>query len=330
MSCPVCGSDQKKTLLVVDSTEAAQQFVIHEGDPERHKMLSGHIRQLWGRSTCEVQECIGCGFGYSDPYVAGDATFYNLAYERINYPADKWDFRRTLQDLAETGFTGRRGLEAGSGFGFFLDMIADKYIPRSGITAMEFHDSAIQTLRSKGYQAVAGDIRKEQLTPGYDAIFLFQVLEHMDHLDELFSQVARLLKSGGILYLTVPNSVLTGFHEENDSLQDMPPNHIGRWNERALGLISARWGLELQKFDREPQRLLPYMRQDIVWSFLRRAKRPGTLENFARQWRSHSFGRLVQAATAVAVAPRRLGVWKKAASRRDLGASVWARIAKTA
>ena len=88
-------------------------------------------------------------------YVSGDATFYNLAYERSSYPNERWEFERTVRELFSINFRAERVLEAGAGFGFFLDKIVDIYVPIIlGITALEYSDEAIKTLRRKGYFAL--------------------------------------------------------------------------------------------------------------------------------------------------------------------------------
>jgi hypothetical protein len=46
-----------------------------------------------------------------DLYVSGDATFYNLAYERLEYPRDKWEFERTVRELSSINFCAERVLE---------------------------------------------------------------------------------------------------------------------------------------------------------------------------------------------------------------------------
>jgi SAM-dependent methyltransferase len=221
-------------------------------------------------------------------------------------------------------------LEAGAGFGFFLDKIVDTYVPRSGITALEYNDKAIKTLRGKGYFALQEDLRTANLVQPFDAIFLFQVVEHMDGLDSLFARLFQLLRDDGLLFIAVPNPKCITFNEQNDSLLDTPPNHIGRWSPAAFQILGARHRLRFDRHEIEPFSLGEFMKQDVVFSYLRRSQQAGTVENWSRTLRSTRYGKLLEAAVAALSAPRRINIWRKAASSRDLGDSLWTKFTKVA
>ena len=324
--CPVCYSGESATLYAVSAAEAAQHFVLREDNLSRHVDLESNISKLWGGTNCCVRECAQCRFIFSDPHVAGDATFYNLAYERSGYPTDKWEYRRTVAELSSTQFRAERVLEVGSGFGFFLDQIAEVYVPRSGITALEYSDQAINVLTGKRYSAHKQDLHGFRSGGCFNAIFLFQVLEHMDDIDKVFARVAGLLVAGSPLFIAVPNTARILFNEQNGSLLDCPPNHISRWSPDALKIVGARHGLRLTAHEIEPFSLREFVKEDIVYSYLRQAQTRGTLANRSLAIRSTPLGRLLGPLTALALAPRRLGVWRKAARAENLGGSLWAKL----
>ncbi|MGI8568683.1 MAG: class I SAM-dependent methyltransferase [Methylocella sp.] len=328
--CPACYSERTQTLYSLSAQEAAQQFVLSEGNPQRNRELSSHINDLWGGRDCSVRQCKDCGFSFADPYVAGDATFYNLAYERLNYPSDRWEFERTVRELSSINFRAERVLEAGAGFGFFLDKIVDTYVPRSGITALEYSDEAIKTLRGKGYCALQEDLRPANLVQLFNAIFLFQVVEHMDGLDSLFARLFQCLHDDGLLFIAVPNPKLITFNEQNGSLLNTPPNHIGSWSPAAFQILGARHRLRLDRHEIEPFSLGAFVKQDVVFSYFRRSQQAGTVQNWSRARRSTSYGKLLGAAVAALSAPRRINIWRKAASSDDLGGSLWAKFTKVA
>ena len=328
-SCPVCSSDRLITLYNFSAREAAQHFVCREGSPERSENLAVHIDALWGGSQCSVRECLNCEFGFSDPFVAGDMIFYNLAAERSFYGKERWEYIRTASELANAKFKADRVLEIGSGFGFFLDRIAGVHVAASGVTALEFGDRAVSELRKKGYVAIQEDVRAAKLKPGFDAIFMFQVLEHLDNVDALFSRLQSLLCPGGLFFAAVPNSRNIRFAERNGSLLDMPPQHIGRWTESALKMIGEHHGLHLERLEVEPFSLKDFIKTDVIYSYLRTAQRVGTVANWSRSLRSARYGRLLGGATAAAYSPRRVNVWRKAAKAR-IGGALWAKYRKEA
>lgn len=171
--CPVCSSMGALSLYELSPDEAAQHFVLHEGDRRRNQDLAANISRLWRGKGCSVRRCNDCEFIFADPYVAGDQEFYNLAYERPAYPKNKWEFQRSIGDLSSRKFHAGRILEVGAGYGYFLDKIADKFVPRSGITALEYSDEAIKILSGKGYSTEQNDFRAAEFIQKFDAIFLF-------------------------------------------------------------------------------------------------------------------------------------------------------------
>lgn len=327
-SCPVCNSEPVEQLHTVTVDAAAQHFVLRESDAERHEQLALHIEALWHGRTCGVWRCSKCQFGFSYPFVAGDAKFYNFAYGRLSYPSDKWEFRRTIRAMEQSAFKAKRVLEVGAGFGMFLDKIVDKFVPRSGVTALEFDDASIEILRGKGYCAVQDDFRNAKLLPGFEAIFLFQVVEHMDSLELLFSRLSELMAIGGRAFIAVPNSKRIDFQESSGSLLDMPPNHIGRWSPSAFEIETAATDLRISAIEIEPFSLWSFIKQDVIYSYLRKAQRSGTLLNWSRAKNGARGGKLLGAAFALTAAPLRAPVWLRAAATSDLGGSLWVELTK--
>ena len=235
--CPVCYYDCAPAIHSLTAEEAAQHFVQGRGSAQRNRELSVPIYNLWGARNCYIRRCGACEFCFADPFIAGDKTFYNLAYERSVYPADKWEFDRTLEELSRMSFRAERVLEAGAGFGFFLDKIVENRVPPIGVAALEYSDEAVKKLQSKGYFVLQQDLRNANFDQPFDAIFLFQVVEHMDDLDGLFGRISQLLRNDGLLFIAVPNAGRVAFNEQNGSLLDTPPNHIGRWSPAAFQFL---------------------------------------------------------------------------------------------
>ena len=68
----------------------------------------------------------------------------------------------------------------------------------------------------------------------------FEFVEHMDDLDGLFGRISQLLRNDGLLFIAVPNAGRVAFNEQNGSLLDTPPNHIGRWSPAAFRILGSR------------------------------------------------------------------------------------------
>lgn len=329
--CPVCGSDQCSLEYSISSHDAAQSFVVRQGDAQRHDALVHHIEEVWGLGACEIVTCKDCNFCFASPYVAGDSTYYNLAFPRAGYLAERWEFDRTLDDLRSTEFVGQRVLEVGAGLGNFLDKIIDRHVPRDGITAIEYSDQALRTLREKGYYAISDDIRRADIPPGLDAIFLFQVVEHMDNLTSLFEKLVELVRPLGAIYIAVPNYAAVRFNQKNGSgILIMPPHHIGCWSRAAFDRIAAANGLRIAALELEPFSLLKFIMWDIGDDYLLKSRKAGTLANWSRARRASKGGKAIGAAVAMAGAFRRVPVWINAMRRGSLGSSLWIKLIRIA
>jgi len=83
----------------------------------------------------------------------------------------------------------------------------------------------------------------------FDVVSFFEVLEHQDDPVGFLSQVRRLVKPGGYIALSVPNR--NRFQKGLDTT-DLPPNHLTRWNPKALTGFLRGHGFEIISCREEP------------------------------------------------------------------------------
>jgi SAM-dependent methyltransferase len=325
--CPVCGSPNIAVFGQVQSDEAAQHFVLRESEGERHEALRLCIERLWEGDRATWRACGTCGFRFIDPFVAGDEEFYQLAFGGSGYPADKWEFSQTLEVLKNQP-PGGNALEIGAGAGHFLKLVSPGHYPATQVTALEYNASTRGILQDAGYRVLDRDFR-DLARDGekFDAVFMFQVLEHLDQPQETFAALFQLLREGGELFLAVPNPRSIEFNEQNNSLSDMPPNHIARWSAESIRRMADGHGFTVVDLRAEPFSLSRFIRQDLVYSYGKRAQCCGTLANRLFESRKTPLGRVVNAAAVLAHAPFRLGVWARA-RHMSSGGSLWAHLKK--
>lgn len=331
VACPTCCNVDVQPILSVSAKQAADSIVLPTGDEARNKRLASHIRSLWGTNDCRILKCAHCGFGFSWPYVAGDATFYNLANPYAAYPSAKWEFSRTVEALKARGTSGATILDVGAGEGFFLDLVSPGLVKPENVTAVEYNDGSIMKLRQRGYTTLSTDIRDPAFDGSegaFDFIFLFQVVEHMDRLDELFNRLRYLLKPGGSIFVAVPNHRRVEYQEAHDSVLDMPPNHIGRWTPNAFREIGKRCGLRVVASEFEPIDWKEFVKHDLSYSHIRRTQlKPDGLLARIRSLPRGRFRRFAETAAALLYAPARLSSWRAAyADRKNMGGALWVQL----
>jgi len=283
VKCPVCDADQAYRLWSASSSQAAQHFVLLEKYPERFSTLVLQIENLWQKNSCEVVQCKLCGFCYSNPYIAGDSQFYELACDRSRYPSWKWEFQITYDTLKQFSKPDMTLLEIGAGDGAFIKAILNNdLLSKNNIFCTEFSDYGRHQIEKLGVKCFSEDIRDLRIAEweqGFDIVCMFQVLEHMDRLDILFQKLAWLIKKDGSLFIAVPNQKMIEFNELNGALLDMPPNHIGRWNKECFQIIGNRNGFHIVDYKVEELTFVSMAKQFATYRYLRNSQKSCSFEN---------------------------------------------------
>ena len=330
-ACPACGSRATASIRTVSAEEAAHCFAPERTDPESHARILSIVTSLWGGQPCHLMRCTDCGFGFSWPFVAGNADFYNFTGAAGVYPRSKWEFARTVAELEGLGAKRRKILEVGAGNGHFLNLICPRIVRAEDVTALEYNAKSIPVLERRGYRALSVDLRDKTLDAdrgSFDFIFLFQIVEHLDGLDELFGRIRALLKKGGSAFCAVPNAARIEYQEAYRSVPDLPPNHIGRWTPQAFAAVCRRNGLVVRSAELEPLSWREFLSHDISYSHIRRAQlNPDGIVARVRSLPRSRMRRLAEAVLAALFIPARLSAWHYVYRHRArLGGSLWVRL----
>lgn len=132
---------------------------------------------------------------------------YHLGRRRLNSYADYLAFQRYQASLLvgyleAHGVTLRdkRVLDLGSGLGGY----AIEWRAR-GAQAIALDLSALPALREAGLLALNGDGQRTPFkSDTFDVVFCASLIEHVPHPERMLSEVKRVLKPGGICYLSFP------------------------------------------------------------------------------------------------------------------------------
>jgi len=182
-------------------------------------------------------QCSDCRLRQFFPdWVAPPAVYSALQAHPWYYQDDKSEFRVCARYIRP----GQKVLEVGCGSGKLR-----RFLPESvSYVGLESNPKALAQAHASGLDVTAMDLRSvadEQ--PGhFDAALAFQVLEHVTHPHEFLQRMARCVRPGGMVIVSVPAE--DGFPgREVNNVLNLPPHHCTRWPDATLAQLPARLGL---------------------------------------------------------------------------------------
>lgn len=214
--CPACGAGNPAPVLVEDYFQPAQ------------------------KRSYRICRCSACGVDFSDPMLNPPPGTYALLYPGIEgFPGLKADWR------AETFFSKAppplKLLDIGCGWGVFVHLALRGGYDASGIDYSPEKIHTAETLAPGRIRAASiADFLGTGLSGSWDAVTMFDVLEHLDKPLETAREALRLLRPGGFIAITVPDrracKALRNRH------YDSPPHHLTRWDPPAVAALLTKAG----------------------------------------------------------------------------------------
>lgn len=238
------------------------------GVPGEWRLLACHACGLaWLDPQPDAAEIPGLYAGYfthwprspkalfRTPLVERSATALLLGYDDVPIPAsDRWKARilRWIGPVRDHMLAGamwlpgtRRGrlLDVGCGNGEFLARMRDLGWEVMGV---EPDPAAVRVAQEHyGVEVTCGSIEHAGLPDnGFDAVTLSHVIEHLPDPIGTLRECARVLKPGGVLVATTPNTRSLGRHWLREAWVSWHvPRHLFIFDPRSIGPLAERAGL---------------------------------------------------------------------------------------
>jgi 2-polyprenyl-3-methyl-5-hydroxy-6-metoxy-1,4-benzoquinol methylase len=250
LTCPLCGDSEVEKIREFQSTDALIHLGINK-TTNKFNQINSKITKLWMQSNAEFRVCKKCTFEFASPFISGDAEFYNLVYDgNESYPEWKWDFEISFNCISKIIGNTKNSeltlLEIGAGNGSFVKRISESLIESKNIVTTEFSKDGQQKIEDLGMKCLPVGIEEliKEYENSFDFICMFQVLEHLDNIDDVFKILFKLLKKDGRLFITVPNNVHRSKFESVGIVEDVPPIHVCRWSKESFKFISNHYKLK--------------------------------------------------------------------------------------
>lgn len=193
---------------------------------------------------------------YSETYYESDS---HESDSRMGYPS-----YRGAQDTLMASFNGKlavvrrhvpggRLLDAGAAYGFFLQT-ASPYFECMGIDVSEYAAKVAREEFRMNVQAV--DIEHTNFPDAhFDAVVLWDIIEHLIRPVDALREVSRVLKPGGRVFISTDDAAnwlprLLGSHWWALAA----PLHLCHFSKKGMTVAFRRAGLEIQDFASDPRR----------------------------------------------------------------------------
>ena len=169
-------------------------------------------------------------------------------------------FEKCLDLILKHGAKGSL-FDVGAATGYFLSLARERGFRGAGV---DISAAAAREAQKKGLAVEAGTLQTVPHPPTlYDAVTLFDVLEHVPQPGKLISSAVSLLRDGGIIMGSTPDSMSINARLFGRYWHMLfPPEHLVLLNDKSLRLILERAGCEVIWTGRITKRFsIPYILQ---------------------------------------------------------------------
>ena len=206
-------------------------------------------RRLPDRVHFRIVRCQTCGLVRSDPVADGETLERLYRQSTFTYGQEVDDLRHTygrlLQRLDRHGATRGALLEIGCGNGFFLEeALAQGWREVRGV---EPGGETIQAARPEIRDRIVRDLMREGLFPAqeFDAVCLFQVLDHLPDPRGVLEACRTVLKPGGLILAANHNVEAFSARVLGERSPIIDIEHTYLYSPRTMRQLFAQCGFEV-------------------------------------------------------------------------------------
>ena len=140
-------------------------------------------------------------------------------------------------------------LDAGSGSGMFLRALKKITENEKNLYANDFSEKILEPLKREGFNTIPGILDEFTTNEKFDAITMFQVIEHLYNPLKVIRNLATTLKDGGYLLIETPSidsidaKIFSGGYWDGYQI----PRHLWLFNEKSIKELASLANLKVIK-----------------------------------------------------------------------------------
>lgn len=190
-------------------------------------------------------KCASCSFIFSQwiPEKQELDDYYKNGYELTNYFSPITEKRyHQLLDKFEKHRQTNRILDIGAGCGFFMETAKKRGWE---VTGTEFSKNSIAACKNSNTELVFGELSEIELPEShFDIVINLEVIEHINNPVPFVSEIERILRKGGLVYITTPNfNAIHRYRLRSKYDVISYPNHLCYFTKKTLKQLFHSNGL---------------------------------------------------------------------------------------
>jgi ubiquinone/menaquinone biosynthesis C-methylase UbiE len=188
----------------------------------------------------------------SEPVAGAASPYLPAARGGVAEKLTRWKFaaayhvwRRVIRRYAPAGGA-RRILEVGAGPGNFAACL-ERWFPESNLTALDLEGELVRYAAARVPSAAFIRASSEQIplaSNSFDVVSALQVIEHFESPEKFLSEVARVLRPGGLFLMATPNTRGIGARLLGDKWQGIRGDHVSLRDPEEWRNTISRSGFE--------------------------------------------------------------------------------------
>lgn len=216
------------------------------------------------KGKCGAIKCGNCNLIYLEDYSKDRSYIYNDDYyvfakseeksEPLIAESKKETFRHLLGLLLKyTDPKGKKLLDLGTAKGYLLDVAAEMGFDCYGLDICKYtSEKAAERFPAKIFtgtveEAGYGDSQ-------FDVITVTDLIEHIRDPVSFFGEVNRIIKPGGLLLFTVPNTDSFTRKILGKNWFNYKYEHVTYWNKRAVKFVAEKYNFEILQAGKNKKR----------------------------------------------------------------------------